>query len=115
MKRFVLGIAIACAMAIVPQLAVSQSGTSNDAQGLKHVLTTMPDGKGRIRIAATRIDKDWASSVVHLKGDVRVEIWTTTRYPGHATVLYADEVDYHENTGEISPRGNVRLMVEDAE
>jgi lipopolysaccharide assembly outer membrane protein LptD (OstA) len=103
MKFFALGIAIACAMTV-----------GSGGQDLKHVLTAMPDGKGRLRLEATHIDKDWTASVVHLKGNVRMEIWTTAKNPGQAMVLRADEVDYHENTGEISPRGNVRLTVEDA-
>jgi lipopolysaccharide assembly outer membrane protein LptD (OstA) len=103
MKLFALGVAVACAMAI-----------GSRGQDLKHILTAMPDGKGRLRLAATSVDTDWAASIVHLKGNVRVEIWTTAKNPGQAMVLRADEVDYHENTGEISPRGNVRLTVEDA-
>ena len=50
---------------------------------------------------------------LRLATDVRVEIWTTTKFPAHAMILFADDVDYIEATGEISAR-DVRLTVQEA-
>jgi lipopolysaccharide assembly outer membrane protein LptD (OstA) len=56
--------------------------------------------------------------VIHLKGNV--EIKTTTCIPvgrrratvcEGAMVLRADEADFHEETGEIEARGNVRVTL----
>jgi lipopolysaccharide assembly outer membrane protein LptD (OstA) len=108
MKCFAAGIA----MAIVSQMALSQNVTTTGTPELKHMAMAMPDGKGRFRMQADNIDKDWAGSVVHLKGNVRFEIWATKNVR-EATVLRADEAEYYLKTGEISPHGNVRLTVED--
>jgi lipopolysaccharide assembly outer membrane protein LptD (OstA) len=39
-------------------------------------------------------------------------VYTATKDPQGAIVMLADEVDLNQTTGEISPRGNVRLTVE---
>jgi lipopolysaccharide assembly outer membrane protein LptD (OstA) len=97
-------------MLIVSQVALPQSAANVGLQDVKHM--AMPDGKGRVRMAADNIDKDWAASVVHLKGSVTLEIWAS-KGSQEATVLRADEVDYNLKTAQISPRGNVQLRVED--
>ena len=113
MKGLAMCFAVQCALMIASQSAIAQSAIRADEADAKHMLTTMPEGKGRLRLLANSINRDWASSVVHLKGNVRVEIWTTAKNPGQAVVLRADEVDYNESTGEISSRGNVRLKLEE--
>jgi len=113
MKRLIVKISLVCAMAASSRLVVPQTLTKGNPQDQKHMLTTMPNGKGRLRLVADSIDKDWAASTVHLKGDVRAEIWTAPKNVREAMFLSADEVDYNESTGAISPRGNVRLTVDD--
>jgi lipopolysaccharide assembly outer membrane protein LptD (OstA) len=113
MKRFGLAFAIVSIAAIVSIPVRSQTGGA-DAKDAKHILTTMPQGQGRLTLTALNIDRDWASSTVHLKGDVRVEIWTSPKNERTVTVLRADEVDYNEITGKLSPRGNVAITVEEA-
>ena len=54
---------------------------------------------------------DWRTSVLCLQGDVRVELWTSAKSPDHAMVVSADEVDYNEVTGDVIPRGNVKVVV----
>jgi lipopolysaccharide assembly outer membrane protein LptD (OstA) len=104
MKCFTAGIV----MAIVSQVAVSQNVTDPGTPELKHMTMAMPDGNGRLRMEAYNMDKDWAGAIVHLKGNVRVEIWATKNVR-EATILRANEADYSEKTGRISPRGDVRL------
>jgi lipopolysaccharide assembly outer membrane protein LptD (OstA) len=91
-------------------LVFSQTDSRADSQEVKHILTTMPSG-ARLTIAANTIDKDWTSSIIHLKGNVLVEVWA--KNSPKITILHADEVDYNETTGKLSPRGNVDLIVND--
>ena len=114
MKGLAMCIAIPCALMIASQSAIAQSTTRANETDAKYMLTTMPEGKGRLRLVANSIDRDWGSSVLHLKGSVQVEIWTTAKNPGQAMVLRADDVDYNETTGEISSRGKVRFTLEEA-
>jgi len=109
MKRFGLAFTISSALTVVPQHAVSQN-----PQDMKHLLTTMPEGKGRIELIALNIDRSWTPPVVHLKGNVRIEIRTSPKNAREVTILHADEAEYHEDTGEILPRGNVRVTIEEA-
>jgi lipopolysaccharide assembly outer membrane protein LptD (OstA) len=108
MKYFAAGLV----MMIVSQVALPQSAANLGPQDVKHMAMAMPDGKGRVRMAADNIDKYWAASVVHLKGSVTLEIWAS-KGSQEATVLRADEVDYNLKTAQISPRGNVQLRVEE--
>jgi lipopolysaccharide assembly outer membrane protein LptD (OstA) len=114
MNGLAISFAIPCALVIASHSAIAQSATRADEADPKYMLTTMPEGKGRLRLVAYSIDRDLASSVVHLKGSVRAEIWATAKNPGQAMVLRADEVDYNEITGEICPHGNVRVTLEEA-
>jgi lipopolysaccharide assembly outer membrane protein LptD (OstA) len=84
-------------------------------RNLKNLITTMPEGKGRLRLAAMSIDRDWTPPVIHLKGNVRIELWSATpKVSPEVMVLRADEADYRQDTGEILPHGNVRVTLEDA-
>ncbi len=111
MKRLVPAFAIACTVAFAFTVAPSQASSTAESHDKKHMLTTMPNGTG-LRLTANSIAKEWVPSIVHLKGDVLVEIWTKNAH--NVTVLRADEVDYNETTGELSPRGNVGLTVKEA-
>ncbi len=111
MKRFVVPLAVASAMTIICQVAVSQDASGLNPEEAKYVLVPMP--KGLVRAQANEIDKEWSPRVVHLKGNARVRIYTATKDPHGAIVMQADEVDLNQSTGEISPRGNIRITVED--
>ena len=111
MNRFVACLVAFSAIAIVSQVAVSQSTASVNPDDLKHVFVPMP--KGRIRAEANNVDKDWTPPVVHLRGNVQVRIYTAADKPRGAIVMRAEEVDINQTTGEISPRGNERMSVED--
>ena len=101
MTRLVVSLAI-LSLPVWPQLQ------SNE---LKHVMTTTPGGL-KLQMVALNVDKDWASSIVHLKGDVRVHIYPAEQHPKSATTIHADAVDVNEIAGEVSPVGNVRVSVE---
>jgi lipopolysaccharide assembly outer membrane protein LptD (OstA) len=110
MNRLVVRLAILSATIIIPQAAVSQSATGTNSDEIKSIIVPMP--RGLVRAEARDIDKEWSPSIVHLKGNARVRIYTATKDPRGAIVMQADEVDLNQTTGEISPRGNVRLTVE---
>ncbi len=114
MKPFVSALFIAAAMTVSIQPATSQDARSRSAiDDIKQIPTTLPNGSP-VRFAALNISRNWTESVVHLRGDVQVEIWISPKPATHQVmVLKADTVDYHEKTGEIEPYGNVRVTVED--
>lgn len=111
MNRFVVRLAVSSAFTIMSHAAVSQSATPTNPTEVKSILVPMP--RGLVRAEALDIVKEWSPSVVHLKGNARVIIYTATKNPRGVVVMQADAVDLNETTGEISPRGNVRLAVED--
>lgn len=111
MKRIGLVLAITCSMAIVSISALITKRDSHDSPDAKHVFTTTPNG-AHVNFVANSVDKNWVTSIMHLEGAVRVEI-SPGRKPKSTIILRADAVDYHEDTGEFSPSGNVRLTVED--
>jgi lipopolysaccharide assembly outer membrane protein LptD (OstA) len=117
MKRFGLPLAAAFTAAIFSLPLCSQTGSSAggiDTKDAKHFLTSLPHGEGRLTFVADNIEREWVPAIVHLKGNVRVEIWTSPKNGRSITVLRADEVDYNESTGKFSPHGNVSLTVEEA-
>ena len=67
--------------------------------------------KGLFRAEAHDIDKEWAPPIVHLKGNAYVRIYTETKTPRGAIVVRADAIDLNQTTGEILPRGNLRLTI----
>jgi lipopolysaccharide assembly outer membrane protein LptD (OstA) len=76
-------------------------------------LISVPMPNGIVRAQALDIVEDWAPSVVHLKGNVRVRIYTSSQNPRDAVVLQADSVDLDQTTGKITPHGNVQLTVDE--
>jgi hypothetical protein len=99
------------AATILPSVGTSQNAVESNNAEIKSVPVPMPNGL--VRAEAREIQRDWAPPVVHLRGDAKVRIYTATKDPRRVMVLRADEVDINQNTGEISPRGNVKLTVEE--
>ncbi len=97
MKFLFLGAAMACQFtAFLPQ------ATCQDNKAAERKLHVMATGPGGGTLAAFSIQRGASyPSVIHLKGDVEI------RRTG--MVLRADQADYHEDTGEIEARGNVRV------
>ncbi len=106
MNRLAIPLALASAMTMMCQPPKSTSSAET-----KYIRVPMP--KGLVSAQADEIDKDWNSRIVHLKGNARVRIYTATKDPHRAMVMRADEVDLNETTGDISPRGNVRLTIDE--
>lgn len=79
-----------------------------------------PQGN-RVDLAADRIEREapsvsWQLAVVHLKGHVVVRI-PFAQFGGEPSktqyvIIHAEEADYHEDSGQIEPRGNVRVDFE---
>jgi lipopolysaccharide assembly outer membrane protein LptD (OstA) len=111
MNRSVVRVAAISAMTIISQAAVSRSAAESNPTAIKHIVVPMP--KGLVNAEARNIEKDWTPPIVHLKGNAYVRIYTATKSPRGAVTMRADEVDLNQTTGEISPRGNVRLTVDD--
>ena len=111
MNSSIVRLASISALAILSQAAVSQSARSLHANNMQHVTVPMP--KGLVQAEAQTIDKEWVPRIVHLKEKAKVRIYTAAQAPRGVLVLEADEVDLDQRTGEISPRGHVRLTVED--
>jgi lipopolysaccharide assembly outer membrane protein LptD (OstA) len=102
MRRIVLGIAL---MACLPVFAQDQP-TAVPVHGFKVFRTSggyrvsMDDGR-EVNVLASSIEAVNPVRVVRFKGDVEMKI--------NGLELRADEVDYHWDTGEIEPLGNVHL------
>jgi lipopolysaccharide assembly outer membrane protein LptD (OstA) len=83
-------------------LAVPQEPT------FKAMMTQMPQQQ-RIEITARSMQRDSAGT--HATGNVQVRI--TPIHPDESrTVIHADEVIYHGDTGEIETRGDAHVMME---
>jgi lipopolysaccharide assembly outer membrane protein LptD (OstA) len=70
--------------------------------------TQMPQ-QYQIEIIAQRINRDSAGT--HANGNVHVRIMPIHPDEGR-TVIQADEVLYHGDTGEIETRGDARITIE---
>lgn len=103
--RIGLGVAAICATVFAAR------GGGDEQPELKRVMTTTPDNGGVLRMAAITINRDWNPPVTHLTGHVLVEIFNPPRTSHQVTIVRADQADYFEKTGEIVPRGNVRITV----
>jgi hypothetical protein len=99
-------------VALAVRAFAQNDASSGGKPEFKRLITTLPEGAGGLRFTAISIDRDWNPPVTHLKGHVQVEIMTSPRNAQHVTILRADEADYYEKTGEIVPRGNVRITVQ---
>jgi lipopolysaccharide assembly outer membrane protein LptD (OstA) len=108
MNRPVLSLALALGMTVI---APSESVPRDRNMEIKSVPVPMP--KGLVRAEAFDIVKDWNPPIVHLKGNAKVRIYSTAKAPRGVIVLQADVVDLNQTTGDITPRGNVRLTIED--
>lgn len=111
MSRLVVCLSTFSVVSIIAFAAASQGVTKVNRDEIKHILVPMPNGL--VNAEAINIDKDWTPPIVHLRGSVSVRIYTATKDPRGAIVMKADEVDLNQTSGEILPRGNVRLVVQD--
>src|SRR5277367_1480260 len=100
-----------CLAVILGLVMISRTESAPTASSpeVKYILVPMP--KGQVRAEASEIARDWNPPIVHLKGNAKVTIRTATKDPRGEIVLQADAVDLNQTTGQISPRGNVRLAV----
>jgi hypothetical protein len=66
------------------------------------------------RIEITSLSMQRGSVGTYATGDVQVRITTIHPDEGHI-VIHADEVLYHEDTGEIETHGDARITIEKAQ
>ncbi len=97
MKLIILGAVMACQFVMFPAPAICQEKAGEQKL---HMMAT--GATGGVRLAALSIQRGGRfPSVIQLKGEVEI------RWRG--MILRADEAEYHEDTGEIEARGNVRV------
>ena len=89
---------LASIVALLP-LAIAQD---QPAEELKHLLATGPDHGARLSALSIQRGADYPS-IIELRGKAEVR--------AGCMLLTADEVDYHESSGEIEPRGHVRVKL----
>ena len=119
MKLAAFVVAVACGCIAFAPAAISQERTADQRV---HVIAT---GFGRgASLTADSIDRDaptlsWTPSVIHLRGNVEIRRSIAISLPKSEEqsgdmylIVRADEADYQEATGEITPRGNVRVSFE---
>jgi lipopolysaccharide assembly outer membrane protein LptD (OstA) len=116
MKFAALGLAIAGA-AFAPQVIGQEKPT--EQKELLH-LSARTEGAS-INFAAESIERQDSptpsaspyASVVRLKGNVVIRTCCVQKQrknqPKQLLIMRADEADYHQDTGEIEARGNVRV------
>jgi len=78
----------------------------------KEVQTTLP-GSEPIRMRAISIDRNWDTSMTHLRGDVEITVRVMQKDAERRLVIHADEAEVNEKSGEITPSGHVRITVEE--
>jgi len=108
MNRCTPSLAVILGLAVITHTERASTVSSPE---IKSIQVPMP--RGLVRAEAFDIVKDWTPPIVHLKGSVKVRIYTSAKDPRGAIMLQADAADLDQTTGQILPRGNVRLTVED--
>jgi len=89
-------------IALLP-LAVAQDESARATSAeLKHLLATGPDRGARLSALSIERGADYPS-IIELRGKAEVRTG--------CMLLTADEVDYHESSGEIEPRGHVHVKL----
>ncbi len=115
MKVLGLVVLVFGSLAFASHAGTQQNGSDiRPGTELKQVPATLPGGEP-IRLSALNIDRNWSTSITHLKGNVRVEIRETVRSSNRFIVVRADEATYNAITGELIPSGNVHITQEELE
>ena len=102
MRRVTLAALVFMVMASLAALAIPRQGT------FQGTTTQMPQGQ-RIMIVAQTMQR--GGGVTHATGNVQVRI----THGDDRTVIYADDVIYHTDTGEIETRGDAKITIEKAQ
>ena len=113
MKLSLAALAV-CTLALTAQ--------DNPAGQLKHLSVPTVTSVRPVSVAAMEIDRALPyTSVIHLKGsvEIRTPVCLLSQPENARTwvcdgsvVLRADEADFHEDTGQIEARGNVKVTRE---
>jgi lipopolysaccharide assembly outer membrane protein LptD (OstA) len=123
MKLFAFSFLIVSQVCVFVAQAAAQ-GNAIQPERL-HITRALPQGSlgpvGRVEFTASSIERDLSSreteAIIRLRGNVEVRMITCgVTGPGDkvecdrgSMILHADAVDYNAKTGEIQPRGDVRI------
>ena len=102
MRRVILTVLVFMVMASLTPLAMPRQTF--------FIRASAQDLRKRIGIVAQSMQRD--GTVMHATGSVQVRI---THADGDRIVIHADEVLYHEDTGEIETHGDARITIEKAQ
>jgi len=104
--------ALAAITALAGPAQTKPAAAPSAGSGAKEVLTTLPSDEP-IRMRAVNIDRNWDTSMTHLKGDVEITIRVAQKDGERRVVIRADEASVDEKSGEITPTGRVRITMEE--
>lgn len=112
MKSLMLAL-IVSGVAVIAVQAAGQ-GPNATVQAM-HLEMNMPQG-GSVQLSALSMTRDESSSVIRLTGEAEIRVRSVPlQYPApYLTVLRADELYFHLDTGEIiEARGDIRVAIEE--
>ena len=102
MKRTLLCISLVASFPVFPQNSPMAPPSDVTVFRTRDGFRVSADGGRTVSVVAARIEDPKLSHVVRFKGNVEITV--------AGVEVQADEVDYHWDTGEIEPYGNVHLM-----
>jgi lipopolysaccharide assembly outer membrane protein LptD (OstA) len=111
MKRFFVAL-IVCTLALTAQ--------NQPAAQLKHLSVPTTTNANPISVAALDIEREGLyPAIIHLKGSVEIKTPVCVKAGRDGAlncdgyvVLHADQADFHEDSGQIEARGNVKVTRE---
>ncbi len=112
MKRFILALLVSGAAILAVQAAGQEANATEQEM---HLEMNMPQG-GSVQLSALNMTRDESSSIIRLRGEAEIKIRAVPlQFPvPYFTVLRADEVYFHLDTGEIvEARGDIRVAIEE--
>ena len=93
-------------MKLLVPLAVGLAAFAQQANEARHLAISSPAGTVADLTADSMLREP---SLIHLKGNVRIKLRWITGPAGKYVFVYADEADYHVDTGAVEPSGHVRI------
>ena len=112
MKSLMLALLVSGTATIAAQAAGQEASATEQVM---HLDMNMPQG-GSVQLSALSMTRDESSSVIRLRGEAEIKVRSVPlQYPvPYLTVLRADELYFHLDTGEIiEARGDIRVAIEE--
>lgn len=102
MRRFALGLALAACLPIFAQDQPAAPGHNFSVFRIRDGFRVVSDNGRVLEATAKDMESLKPSGVLRFRGKVEIAL--------DGVELRADEVDYHWDTGELEPYGNVQLQ-----